>query len=89
VYRVSTEEVGQGDDDQAGMQISHAQHEHVDTRIRWVYFMLGAATLLSWNGMSRKGLSNQLMPDRNHPSIDQCESIFYFAAVGFSIQTIV
>jgi equilibrative nucleoside transporter 1/2/3 len=23
-----------------------------DARIRWVYFMLGAATLLSWNGMS-------------------------------------
>lgn len=49
IYRISTEEVIQEDDSDS---IVHLQDVHGDTRIRWVYFMLGAATLLSWNGKS-------------------------------------
>ncbi|KAG2158973.1 nucleoside transporter-domain-containing protein [Suillus bovinus] len=43
--RISTE-VDHDDPD-----ISHSPDMHGDARIRWVYFMLGAATLLSWNAM--------------------------------------
>jgi equilibrative nucleoside transporter 1/2/3 len=38
--------------DPAIMETFHPQDMRGDARIRWVYFMLGAATLLSWNGMS-------------------------------------
>ncbi|OJA16428.1 hypothetical protein AZE42_08404 [Rhizopogon vesiculosus] len=53
VYPISTEEVGQDVDDETVLVtlVSHSQDVHGDTRIRWVYFMLGAATLLSWNAL--------------------------------------
>ncbi|KAG2148127.1 nucleoside transporter-domain-containing protein [Suillus clintonianus] len=52
VHRISTE-AGQDDldDDRATIEASHLQDTQGDTRIRWVYLMLGAATLLSWNAM--------------------------------------
>jgi hypothetical protein len=51
--RITTEvEHEDSDDERTIMEISHSQDMHGDPRIRWVYFMLGAATLLSWNGMS-------------------------------------
>lgn len=51
--RISIQEVGQDDNDdgQIVMETLHPQDMHGDTRIRWVYLMLGAATLLSWNAM--------------------------------------
>jgi hypothetical protein len=52
VYRISTEEVAHYDDDETVMETTQLQDVRGDARIRWVYFMLGAATLLAWNGMS-------------------------------------
>lgn len=50
--RITTEvEHEDSDDERTIMEISHSQDMHGDPRIRWVYFMLGAATLLSWNAM--------------------------------------
>lgn len=53
VSRITTEvEHDDSDNDRTIMDISRPQDMRGDPRIRWVYFMLGAATLLSWNGMS-------------------------------------
>jgi equilibrative nucleoside transporter 1/2/3 len=30
--------------------VTDQRHQSVDSRIRWVYFMLGCAVLLPWNG---------------------------------------
>lgn len=52
VPRITTEvEHDDSDGDQTIMEMSHPQDMRGDARIRWVYFMLGAATLLSWNAM--------------------------------------
>ncbi|KAG1753735.1 nucleoside transporter-domain-containing protein [Suillus paluster] len=52
VHRISTQEVlGQDDNDRISMETPLLQDMRGDARIRWVYFMLGAATLLSWNAM--------------------------------------
>lgn len=47
---VATTEV-EHDDGRTSIEISRPQDIRRDARIRWVYFMLGAATLLSWNAM--------------------------------------
>lgn len=52
VSRITTEaEHDDSGNDQIIMDISRPQDMRGDSRIRWVYFMLGAATLLSWNAM--------------------------------------
>jgi len=85
-HRISTEEVMQDDDNDPtglGIQTSRLQDVPVDTRIRWVYFMLGAATLVSWNGMSLVlEPANEYEP--SFTSINQCESVFHFATVRIS-----
>lgn len=52
VYITTEVEHDGRDCDPTIMETLHPQDMRGDARIRWVYFMLGAATLLSWNGMS-------------------------------------
>jgi equilibrative nucleoside transporter 1/2/3 len=39
------------DDSGTDNAVTDQRHQSVDNRIRWVYFMLGCAVLLPWNGM--------------------------------------
>ncbi len=39
----------EGDPDGAH-ESTHPHFTHVDTRVRWIFFILGCAVLLPWNG---------------------------------------
>lgn len=49
----------------------------VDVRIRWIYFLLGCATLLPWNGESV--YIDMLLALSIFCSHDYCDSFFHFS----------
>lgn len=56
-----------------------ASDVHIDIRVKWIYFMLGAAVLLPWNGASFHWWFDMHTLIRMYHSFNHCYPIFPFA----------